>query len=177
VRLKTSAAEQGGIDEIRPVGGPDHGHVAPFGYPVQFREHRRHDRVGHARGRRPAYGSEGIEFVEEDDGRGCRPGPGEHVADTSFRLAHVLVQELCSFDGKEGGPCLMGDGPHHERLPGPRWAEEQDAAGWLYAQVLEPLRLGDRPYDRLREPLLDVGEVGDLLEAMGGNVAHRGRAQ
>ncbi len=109
--------------------------------------------------------ADGVDLVDEDDGRGVLLGLLEQVAHAAGADTDEHLDEVGAGDGVEGDARLAGDGAGEQGLAGARRAVEQDALGDLGAHGLE-LR-------RLLEELLDLAELLDRLLAAR-DVAERG---
>ena len=94
--VEAAGAEQGRIDQIRPVGRADHDHRLQFLEPVHLGE----DGVDHALGdlrlaeAAAARGDEAVELVDEDHGRRDLAGAGEQAGDLLLALAIPFGEEV-----------------------------------------------------------------------------------
>jgi len=92
---------------------------------------------------------DGVEFVEEDDGRRGLPGAVEHLADCLLGLADVAVQQFRSGDVDEVDLALAGESPRQQGLAGARRAVQQHTP-WRFGRGgLEQRPVGERPLDGL----------------------------
>lgn len=80
-------------------------------------------------GARGAVEEDGINLIEEEDGRGEFLGETEHGSHSFLRLADVLLDEDVGLDVEEGGSGLLGDGLGGECLPRARFAVEKHSRG------------------------------------------------
>ena len=190
LHVEPTGAQDRRVDEVLPVGGADHDHVAQPLDAVDLGEQLGHDRRFHV-GRDPrAAGAEHrVHLVEEHDDRptllALLPRPLEHETDLALGLAHVLVEQLGSLDVDEVAAALLvaglrrhllgeavGDGLGDQRLATTRRAVEQDPLRRWEAVLGEQLLVQEGQLDGVGD-LLDllveaadvgVGDVGHLLE-------------
>src|SRR5947207_526242 len=73
--------------------------------------------------------ADGVDLVDEDDGRRAALGLLEQVADPGGADADEHLDEVRTRDGEEGHARLTGDRPGEQRLTGAGRAEQQDALG------------------------------------------------
>ena len=106
-----------------------------------------------------AVATDGVDLVDEDDGRRVLLGLLEQVADAAGADADEHLDEVRAGDRVEGHGGLAGDGAGQQGLAGAGRAVEQDALGDLGADGLE-LR-------GLLEELLDLAELLDRLFTAG----------
>ena len=125
-----------------------------------------------AAGARSAVTTDGVDLVDEDDGRGVLLGLVEQVAHARGADADEHLDELGGGHGEEGHTGLAGDGLGQEGLTGSGRAVEEDALGDLGADGAELLRLGEELTDLLEflDRLILSGnivesDVGHLLGA------------
>ena len=190
LHVEAPRPQDGRVDEVLAVGGPDDDDVLEPLDAVELRQELGHDRRFHV-GRHPAApgAEQGVHLVEEDDDGnplvGLLLGPGEDQADLPLGLAHVLVEQLGPFDVEEVGTGVAraglgghrsGQGVGHrlgdQRLAAPRGPVEQHPLRGAELVVLEELlvqvgqldRVADRLDLRPQAPDLLVGDVGDLLQ-------------
>ncbi len=90
-----------------------------------------------------AVASDGVDLVDEHDGRGVLLGLLEQVADAAGADADEHLDEVGAGDRVERDACLAGDGAGQQRLAGAGLAVQQNALGDLGADGLE-LRRGLR---------------------------------
>ena len=93
--VEPAGAEQGGIDNVEPVGRADYEHVAELFEPVYLGEYLRDDALRDARAPvaaspRPPPRHERVDLVEEHDARRRLAGLAEHLAHALFGLADPL---------------------------------------------------------------------------------------
>src|SRR5437870_3910107 len=81
--------------------------------------------------------ADGVDLVDEDDGRGARLGLLEQVADPGGADADEHLDEVRTRDREEGHARLTGNRPGEQRLAGAGRAEQEHALGDLGAHLLE----------------------------------------
>ena len=120
-----------------------------------------------------ALAADGVDLVDEDDGRRLLAGRLEEVADPAGADADEHLHEVRAADRHEGHARLAGHGPGQQRLAGPGRADEQHALGDLGPDLLEAGR-GLQEVDDLADLLLDPGVAGHVVEGGRGPVAAEG---
>ena len=115
--------------------------------------------------------ADGVQLVDEDDGRGGLAGLLEQVAHAAGAHADDHLDELAGAHAEERHPGLAGDRLGEQRLARPGRADQQHALGRGPAQpgvLLRVLQEVD-DLDQLRLGLVDPGHVGegDLVVAGG----------
>ncbi len=110
-----------------------------------------------------AVASDGVDLVDEDDGRGGLLGLLEQVADAAGADADEHLDEVGAGDREERDARLAGHGARQQRLAGAGRAVQQHALGDLRADRLELGRLGEELADLLQllDGLLAAGDVGE----------------
>ena len=190
LHIEAAGTQDGGIDQILPVRGPDHDDVPQRFDPVDLGQQLRHDGRLHVGADAGATGAEErLHLVEEHDDRhalvGLLPGPLEDLPDLALRLAHVLVEELGALDVEEVAAHVgvagrlghllgqrVGHGLGDEGLAAAGRAVEQDALGRRERVLGEELTVQVRQLDGVGDGLdlrvepadVGVGDVGHLLE-------------
>ncbi len=160
--VEAARAQQRGVEDVGPVGGRDQDHAAAHVEAVHLDEQLVEGLLAlvvtaaHAGA---AVAADGVDLVDEHDGRGVLLGLLEQVADPRGADADEHLHEVGAGDRVERDAGLAGDGAGEQRLAGARGPVEQDALGDLGADGLE-LR-------RLLEELLDLAELLDRLVAAG----------
>jgi len=151
VDLAVEAAEaaQRGVDRVGPVGRAHHDHVRARLEAVHERQQLRHDAALHLALRLLALGRDGVDLVDEDDGRRVLLRLGKHLAQVGLRLARQLGHDLRAVDDDEEGAGLVGHRARDERLARAGRAVQQDALGRLHADGLEQLRVAQRQLHQL----------------------------
>ena len=89
-----------GIEDFWTVGGGEDEEALGLVDAVQFVK-QRCDGVDAGMLAAGLGGTDGVDFVEEDDARTDGAGSGEELPDCSFGLTDVHVQKLGAFDGDE----------------------------------------------------------------------------
>ena len=113
--------------------------------------------------------ADGVDLVDEDDGRRVGLGLLEQVADPGGAHADEHLHEVGAGDGEERHAGLAGDGAGQQGLAGARRAVEQHALGDLGADGLELGRLLQEFLDLL-EFLDGLVGAGDIAEGHLGHV-------
>ena len=112
--------------------------------------------------------ADGVDLVDEDDGRGPLAGIGEEVPDPGRPDPDEQLDEARAGEGQERHARLAGHRPGHEGLAGARWAHHQHAPGADGARPGVALGMAQE-VDHLGHlalgPLVagDVGEAGRRL--------------
>ncbi len=190
LHVEASGAQDGRVDEVLAVGGPDHDDVAERLDAVDLGEQLGHDRRLHVGGDPAAPRAEKrVHLVEKDDHGDSffrlLPGALEHEPDLALGLAHVLVQQLGSLDVEEvaADPGVagaladflrkrVGDGFGDEGLAAAGGAVEQDPFRCLQPVLGEQLPVQVGQLDGVGYLLdlaveaadIGVGDVRHLLE-------------
>ncbi len=135
-RSKRPGAERG-IEDVRAIGGGHNDHRLGLREAVHFAE----DLVEclfafivSAADACAAVPPDGVDFIDEQDGRGVFLGGVEQVADPARPHAHEHLDEFRAVDGEEGHPGLAGYGPGKEGFAGAWRAHQQDALGHAGAE-------------------------------------------
>ena len=157
-RSKRPGAQEGGIEDVGPVGGGDEDDVVLHLEAVHLDEQlveRLLALVVPAAEAGAAVAPHGVDLVHEDDAGRVLLGLLEEVAHARGADADEHLDEVRAGDREEGHARLAGHGTREQRLAGARRAVEQDALGNARAESLELLGV-------LQE-LLDLVELLDRL--------------
>ncbi len=160
--VEAARAQQRRVEDVGPVGGGDEDDAAAHVEAVHLDEELVEGLLAlvvtaaHAGA---AVATDGVDLVDEHDGRGVLLGLLEQVADPAGADADEHLDEVGAGDRVERDAGLAGDRAGQQRLAGTGLAVEQDALGDLGADGLE---LG-----RLLEELLDLAELLDRLVTAG----------
>ena len=123
--------QQGGVEDLGTVGGgqDDHpgGGVEAVHLGQQLVEGLLPLVVGDDRPA-PAL-ADGVDLVDEDDGRGPLAGVGEQVAHPLGPHPHEHLHEARTGEGQEGDLGLTGHGPGHQRLARARRPDHEHPPG------------------------------------------------
>ena len=166
--VEAAGAQQRGIEHVGTVRGGDEDDAAADVEAVHLDEQlveRLLALVVAATHAGAAVASDGVDLVDEDDGRSVLLGLLEEVAHAARADTDEHLDEVGAGDGVERHAGLTGDGAGEQGLAGAGRAVEQHALGDLGADGLE---LG-----RLLQELLDLAELLDGLVAAG-DVGERG---
>ena len=179
--LQPARPQQRRVDQLRPVGRPDHDHLAQRLGPVQLGEQRRDHPVGHPGvGRLAAPRGQRVDLVQEHQGRGGVRGPPEQLAHRPLGLPDVLVQQLRALHREHVELPGAGQRAQQEGLAAAGRAVDQHPARRRHPEPGERVGVLQRPQHRLGERLLDLGHVADLVQGdpaglQGGRGGHRDR--
>ena len=160
--VEPARPEQGRVEHIGPVGGGDQDHAAAYVEAVHLDQQLVEGLLAlvvaaaHTGAAMPA---DGVDLVDEDDGRRVLLGLFEEVADPGGTDTDEHLDEVRSGDGEERHTRLAGDRAGEQRLAGAGWPVQQHTLGDLGADRLELRRLG--------QELLDLLELLDRLFATG----------
>ena len=94
--------------------------------------------------------AQGVEFVDEDDGRGLRAGLLEQVAHARRAYADEQLDEFRTADGKEGHAGLACHGAGKQRLASACGSHQQDALGHPGSQAAVGLGVLQEVHDLLQ---------------------------
>ena len=169
--VETAGPQEGGIQDVGAVGGGDEDNVGVGIEAVHLDEQLVEGLLAlivpaaHAG---PAVAANGVDLVDEDDGRRVLLGLLEQVTHARGAHSDEHLDEFRAGHGEEGHAGLAGDCLGEQGLPGPGRAVQQDALGDLGAHGLELLGFGEELADLLQ--LLDrLVLAGDIVE---GDVGH-----
>ena len=116
-----------------------------------------------------ALATNGVDLVDEDDGRRLLARGREEVAHAARADADEHLHEVRSRDGEEGHARFAGDGAREHRLAGPRRTDEQDALRDQRADLFVATgRLQE--LDDLADLLFDAEVTGDVGEGGLGSI-------
>jgi hypothetical protein len=142
--IEATRAKERGIEDVRPVRRrhQDHGRalIEPIHLGQQLVEGLLALVVA-AADAGPPLPPDGVDLVDEDDGRSGRFRLLEQVSDPGSAHTDEHLHEVGAADREERNAGLARDGPRQERLAGPRRAEQQHAARDLRAHGLELARM------------------------------------
>ena len=171
--VEAARPQQRRVQDVGPVRRRDHHDALGRVEAVHLREHlveRLLALVVAAAEAGAALAADGVDLVDEDDGRRLLAGRLEEVAHPAGADAHEHLHEVGAADRHEGHAGLAGHGPGDQRLAGSRRADQQDALGDLGADLLEAGRRLEE-VDDLADLLLDARVAGHVVEGGGGAVA------
>ena len=169
--VEPARAQQRRVEDVGPVGGRDQDHAALDVEAVHLDQQLVEGLLAlvvaaaHAGAAVPP---DGVDLVDEDDGRRVGLGLLEQVTDPRGADTDEHLDEVRAGDRVERHAGLAGDGTGEQRLAGAGRAVEQHALGDLGAHGLE---LG-----RVLEELLDLLELLDRLVGAGHVLEGRLRA-
>ena len=181
--VKPAGPQQGGVQDIRPVGGRQDHHALVAGEAVHLHQQLVEGLlplvVSAAQARAPL-AAHGVDLVDEHNRRGGLFRLVKEVPDPAGAHAHVELHEVRAGDGEELHPRLPGHGLGQQGLAGARRAHQQHTLGDAGPQIQVPLGLLEEG-DNLPQLLLLLvrpGHVGeaDLVLAVG-SVADAGPSE
>ena len=166
VAVEPAGAEEGGVEDVGPVGGGQDDHALVGGEAVHLGEdlvERLLALVMPPSEPRAPDSADGVDLVDEQDAGAVLLGRLEHVADPAGPDPDEHLDELGARDREERDGGLPRDRAGQERLAGARRAVEQDPLGDAPAEPLELLGALEE-LDDLLELALGVLQARDLLE-------------
>ena len=172
LHVQAPGAQDGGVDHVLTVGGPDDDDVAQGLHAVDLRQDLGHDHGLDVGGHAGATGAEeGLHLIEEDDHRpvlgGGLAGLVEDGANLALGLADELAQKLRTLDVEERGRASRdargagrisqrgGHGLGDEGLAAAGRAVEQQSLGGAQAVGVEQLGVGEGQLEGIAD-LLDL---------------------
>ena len=159
-------AEEGGVEDVGPVGGGHHHDALGRLETVHLREHLVEGLltlVVPATETRSALAADGVDLVDEDDARRLLARGLEQIADTSGAHPDEHLHEVGAGDRHERHAGLTRHRACDERLPRAGWADEQNALGDPRPDLLELCGLLEE-VDDLGDLLLHAGVAGHVGE-------------
>ena len=148
--VESARPQQGGVQDVRSVGGGDH-HDAFAGLEaVHLRQNlvqRLLPLVVPAAHAGAALASDRVDLVDEDDGPAHLACRFEQVADPAGSHAHEHLHEVGTGDREERHARLAGHRPGNERLAGSRRSDQQHALGDAGADLGELLGVLQEVHD------------------------------
>ena len=161
--IEPAGAAQGGVNGLEPIRRTDHHHIAPPLEPVHQRQELSDDALFPFTAHFAASRGDGVELVDEDDGRRALLRPLEHRAQPLLRFAIVFPHDLRAVDGGEAGVGFVGHRPGEERLPRARRPVQENTAGGIDPQPGEQLRVLQGQLDGLLDLLDDGADAADVI--------------
>ncbi|CAN8007616.1 unnamed protein product, partial [Ixodes pacificus] len=167
--IQPARTQQRGIQDVYPVGGRDDFDVSAGAEPIQLVEQLEHGPLDFAVScllRVEALRADGVQFVDEDDGRRLFLGEREGVSHQLGAVADEHLNELRSGELQERRLGLGGTRAGHQRLAGAGRSVQEDTFGRADAQVDELLLVGHWEHDGFDEFLdlfVETADVGVLL--------------
>ena len=164
--VEATRAQQGGVEDVRPVGGGDHDDAALDVEAVHLDQHLVEGLLAlvvTATEPGAAVPADGVDLVDEDDRRGVGLGLLEQVADARGADTDEHLDEVGTGDRVERHAGLAGDSAGQQGLAGAGRPVEQHALGDLGAHGLELARALEELLDLLEllDRLVDAGDVGE----------------
>ncbi len=164
--VEAARAQQGGVEDVGPVGGGHDDDALGRLEAVHLGEHlveRLLALVVAAAEAGAALAADRVDLVDEDDGPAHLAGLLEQVADAAGADADEHLHEVGTGDREEADAGLAGDGAGEQRLAGAGRTDEQDALGDPGADLLEPLG-HPQEVDDLADLQLHALVAGDVGE-------------
>src|SRR5207253_2920297 len=168
--IEAARAQEGFVEDVRPVRGPDDLHFPEGVEAIEFRE-QLHERPLDlpVAGRRDleALRPDRIELVDEHDGGGFLAGELEEFPHEPCALADVLLDQFRPDESDERRLRTVGDRFREERLPRAGRADQEDSFRRLDPDLAVQVRLKERVFDGLAQfAHLDL-ESSDVLVSDG----------
>ena len=135
--VETAGTQQCRVQNVLPVGGRHDNDALVFAEAVHFHQQlvqRLFPLVVTAAHARASAAADGVDFVDEDDGRGQLLGLIEQIPDTAGADAHIQLHEVGAGDGQKLDVGLTGHGPGQQCFTGAGRAHQQYALGNAGAQ-------------------------------------------
>ena len=172
--VEPSGTQQGGIQNVRPVGGRQDHHAGVAAEAVHLHQQLVEGLlpliVAAAQARAPL-ASHGVDLIDEHHRGGHLLGLLEEVPHPAGAHAHVQLHEVGAGDGQELDPGLPGHGLGQQGLAGARRAHQQHALGdpGPQFQILFGLFEEAHDFPQLLLLLVGPGHIGeaDLVLAVG----------
>jgi hypothetical protein len=164
--VEAPGAQQRGIQDIGPIGRRQHDHLLACIKAVHLDQElieRLLTFIVHIAHARPAPASDGIQFIDEHDGRGRRFGLLEEIAHPARPHPDEHLHKLRGTEAEEGHARFPGDGPPQQRLARPRWPHQQHAARDPRPQRVVLLRMAQEVHLFLKVCLrvIGAGHIGE----------------
>ncbi len=164
--VEAARTQQGGVEHVGAVGRGDQHHAAVHVEAVHLDQQLVQGLLAlvvaaaHAGA---AVASDGVDLVDEDDGRRGFLGLLEQVADAGGANTDEHLDEVGTRDREERDAGLAGHGPGQQGLAGAGRTVQQDALGDLGADGGELGRLGQELADLLEllDRLLTAGDIAE----------------
>ena len=164
--IEPAGPQQGRIEHVGPIRGGHHDDRLGLREAVHLAEdlvERLLAFVVSAADAGAAMAADGVDFVDEQDGRGVFLGGVEQIADAAGADADEHLDELGAVDREERHARLAGHGAAEQRLAGARRAHQQNALGHAGAEPLKLGRIAEK-LDDLLQVVLDAFQAGDVGE-------------
>ena len=142
--VETARTQQGGVQDVRPVGGRDHDHAQVGLEAVHLDQHLVQGLLALVVAAAQAgatLAADGVDFIDEDDARRVLLGVLEHVAHAGRAHADEHFDEVGAGNREERHLGFAGNALGQQRLAGAGGADQQQAARDAPAQLLEFLRV------------------------------------
>ena len=170
--VEAAGAQQGRVEDVGAVGGRHHDDAGGDLEAVHLGQHLVEGLlplVVAAAEAGPAFATDGVDLVDEDDRLAHLAGRVEEVAYATGPDADEHLHEVGAGDRQEPDTGLAGHGPREEGLAGARRPDQQDALRHPGADLLEALGHAEE-VDDFVDLLLDALVAGDVGERRGGLV-------
>ncbi|GIX62960.1 uncharacterized protein BcabD6B2_23950 [Babesia caballi] len=167
--------DQRGVERLDAVRRHDHLDVRLGVEPVQLVQQLQHgalDLLLSAARRVVPLRANGVDFVDEDDGRGVLLSDPEHLAHQLRPLAQVLLDQLRAHNTQERGRRLVRHRLGQQRFTRAGRPVQDDAFGRADPNVLVQLRVGQRELHRLLDLLDLLLQPSDVRVGLQGRAVH-----
>ncbi|VVB71277.1 Uncharacterised protein [uncultured archaeon] len=135
--VKASGPAQCHVQSFWPVGGAYYDHVLPFLQAVHERQKLSYDASFHLAGHIPAFWCNGVQLIQEDDGRRVLLRFLEDVSQSFFAFSVVLGHDLWAIDAYKVGLALIGHRLGEHGLTSARRAMQQYTLGRIDPQTVK----------------------------------------
>mmetsp|Transcript_28442 Transcript_28442/g.80059 ORF Transcript_28442/g.80059 Transcript_28442/m.80059 type:complete len:454 (-) Transcript_28442:148-1509(-) len=156
--VEASETTEGRIDGIWTIGGSDDDDAGTLLQPIHQGQHLTDDTTLHFSVGLFTLWCNGIDLVDEDDGRSVLLGLLECLAEVGLTLTGHLGHDLRSIDEEKEGARLVGNGPRNEGLSASRWPVQEHTTWRFDSQGFEQGRVTQRELDHFTN-------LGHLLSA------------
>ena len=162
--VKTAGAQQGRVQNIRPVGGGDNDDALVGGKTVHFHQQLVQGLfpfIMPAAQAGAALAADRVDFIDENDAGGMFFGLVEQIPHAGSADAHKHFDEVRTGNGEEGHAGLARNRAGQQGFTGTGRAIEQHALGDARAQGIELARVLEE-IDDLLQLLLHLIHTGDI---------------
>ena len=156
--LKSAAAQQSRVDHLWTVGCGNNDDTVEGFDTIHTGEKLIDNTIAYVAAlatRCISHACNGLKLIKENDGWRGLLSLLENLSNTTLRFTDPLGNHFRALNGDEVGLRFVGDGLGEERLTSTRCPEQDNPSWWFDVEVLENLRLGERPLDRFLESVFD----------------------
>ena len=160
--VETTGASQRRVESVATVRCADDNDVVSALHAVHQRQHLRHDATLDLTGYVLTLGADGVDFVDEHDGRSVVSRFVKNLTKLLLGFTVVLRDDLRTVDALEMSVDLRGDGLGDHGLPGAGRAVKQHTLRRVDAESAEQFRMLERQLDHfphLEQLLTDASNI------------------